>query len=409
MLALALSVLRRPETVLRPQFFNEDGQVFYIATYFDNVWNVVMRPYAGYLHLAPRVGAYVARAVPVADAPLVANAFALLITVAVASYAGSARMSRLVGDWRLRVVLGASVALVPASVETLGSLTYVQWYLAIWLVLFACSTPAPDRRWAALDVLLVATACFSGPFAVLFAPLIVVRLVGSRGIGRLAPAIGLVGSGVQALLFVGAQRLSAAHGIDGPGALLVVLYRGIVGSVLGPTISTLALPQPAWTLPVVAAAIGLAGLVAISMWAIPFESRWRLLWAAGAVVAGGILAQTSGTQALLADSFAGSRYFLVPGFVAMAVAVGALGRAGPRVRASTLVLAALLTIGTVFDFRLAPQPDLHWPTASACIGGADPCSVPVHYVEAWTIRWPGAGAPYSQPSTNGTGQGTSSP
>jgi len=73
------------------------------------------------------------------------------------------------------------------------------------------------------------------------------------------------------------------------------------------------------------------------------------------------------------------------------------------------VLVAILVVGVVVDFRLAPQPDLKWPTSSPCIGGTVPCVVPVHYADAWSIYWPGRAGPYVQPPPTGTGTIPQSP
>src|SRR4029078_5704658 len=86
-LAFGLAVARRPSSVLRPEVFNEDGQVFFLGTFFGSVVETLFRTYQGHLHLVPRLVALLERVVPISSAPLVSNIASLLVVAGVATLA----------------------------------------------------------------------------------------------------------------------------------------------------------------------------------------------------------------------------------------------------------------------------------------------------------------------------------
>ena len=59
-----------------------------------------------------------------------------------------------------------------------------------------------------------------------------------------------------------------------------------------------------------------------------------------------------------------------------------------------MALCALLVVGIVADFWIDPHPYLDWADRSACIGGPQPCVVPVYPEQLYSLRWPGPNGPY---------------
>ena len=53
-LAFIVIISRRPDAILNPQFWAEDGSVFYAQAYNKGIINSLFLPYAGYLHAVPR-------------------------------------------------------------------------------------------------------------------------------------------------------------------------------------------------------------------------------------------------------------------------------------------------------------------------------------------------------------------
>ena len=54
-----------------------------------------------------------------------------------------------------------------------------------------------------------------------------------------------------------------------------------------------------------------------------------------------------------------------------------------------MALAIQLVVGVVWDFRIQAPPTLGWADKSVCVGGADPCVVPVFPGGDWDLHWPG--------------------
>ena len=90
---LGILFLRRPETILNAEFAYEDGREWYL-----DAWRkgpaAILKPYAGYHHLVPRLVAAHERLLPAGQAPLVENAFVLAITAGVARRSSQATHSR---------------------------------------------------------------------------------------------------------------------------------------------------------------------------------------------------------------------------------------------------------------------------------------------------------------------------
>ena len=73
----------------------------------------------------------------------------------------------------------------------------------------------------------------------------------------------------------------------------------------------------------------------------------------------------------------------------VAITITSIAVGGRWQRRAGLVLAMLLSVGIIWDFRILVPPTLGWADNSACIGGPDPCLVPVYPGGDWDIRWPG--------------------
>jgi hypothetical protein len=73
--------------------------------------------------------------------------------------------------------------------------------------------------------------------------------------------------------------------------------------------------------------------------------------------------------------------------IAIVIAALTVGKGPPKV--AGIVLGVLLIVGVVWDFQIPAPPTQGWAQRSACIGGADPCVVPVFPGGDWDLRWPG--------------------
>src|SRR5690349_287591 len=93
-LVAALAVVsRRPDALLNPQFFAEDGNIWFADAYNQGWLRALAMTHTGYFQTLPRLGAALALAVPLQHAPLVMNLIGLLLQVAPAIFLLSRRAS----------------------------------------------------------------------------------------------------------------------------------------------------------------------------------------------------------------------------------------------------------------------------------------------------------------------------
>ena len=78
-LAAIAVVSRRPDVVLHPQFYGEDGVIWYAQAYNLGWLHALSLPEGGYLNTLPRLAAALALLVPFHAAPLVMNLLGIAI------------------------------------------------------------------------------------------------------------------------------------------------------------------------------------------------------------------------------------------------------------------------------------------------------------------------------------------
>jgi len=161
--------LRKPDSLRNPQFYAEDGTVFFIGARQLGL-QAFLTPYGGYLHMLPRTIAYAAGFFDPLWTPAVYNGVALCIDVAVVAMLFSQRV-RLPA----KPVLALALALVPHNGEVFLSLTDLQWLLALALVLLLLTDDAATaaQRW--FDRGALALCGLTGPFLCFLSPLFVMR------------------------------------------------------------------------------------------------------------------------------------------------------------------------------------------------------------------------------------------
>jgi hypothetical protein len=171
-LTAMLLLARAPDAFLKPQFWAEDGAIFFAQQYTQGAW-AILKPHAGYLHLVPRLTALTASLFPASFAPTI-YVFAYL-AVAVwtsALVAGS--------GVRNAPLLASLLLAVPYSNEILGTITNVQWLMAPALLIIAIAPTPASLGWKVSRLVFAISAAFSGPFVLIISPLYVLRYAKSR-------------------------------------------------------------------------------------------------------------------------------------------------------------------------------------------------------------------------------------
>ncbi|HEX4723592.1 MAG TPA: hypothetical protein VH333_13815 [Pseudonocardiaceae bacterium] len=185
----------------------EDGARFLVDALAQPMSTNLVTPYAGYLHLVPRLSAQLIALLPLplASVGLAIVAATLRAGIAVLVFAASGGHIRTA--W-IRLGLASAVVLLPAgNAETLDNLANLHWFLlfgAFWALLWR-----PAHRWQnVLTALVLFLAAASSPLVLGLAPLAAARVPLPRWRDRL-PTIGFgVGAAAQVTALLGAARLA---------------------------------------------------------------------------------------------------------------------------------------------------------------------------------------------------------
>ncbi len=182
-ITLVLLGLRAPQTFTHPQFWAEDGAVFFSEQFVVGI-RAILDPYAGYLHLVPRLTAGLASSFSAVEAPAIYAGASVIVTIWAAATVATARLPH---AW----VMGAMLLLPPHAGEIFGTITNAQWVMAPALAMIV-ATPSPNGRAARINQLAFAVASgLSGPFSIFLVPVAVWRLWRARATRRVGhwPAI----------------------------------------------------------------------------------------------------------------------------------------------------------------------------------------------------------------------------
>ncbi len=166
-LVLAVLISRRPDLFLRPQFFAEDGAIWYAQAYNRGWIASLLIPNAGYLNAVQRLAAGLALTVPLKFAPLLMNCCGLLIQALPVPVLLSARC-RTWASLQMRLGMAAIYVFIPNAPEVHVVVTDSQWLrrpalLNSWTT-YGCSSVHnrvgewpiwPDASAAGFDICLV--------------------------------------------------------------------------------------------------------------------------------------------------------------------------------------------------------------------------------------------------------------
>ena len=166
-------LLRRPDSLLRPQFFCEDGIIFFWQAHERGGLAAIFVPYAGYLHLVPRLFAWAGEILPFLWRPAFYNYGALGFTLVWGALL--CRYMRLELRGAERAGLALTLVLVPQGGEVFLTLSNLQWIQVPGLAAIILQRPAQTRGllWAEGIIMLVGS--LTGPMAIFLLPLFAVR------------------------------------------------------------------------------------------------------------------------------------------------------------------------------------------------------------------------------------------
>jgi hypothetical protein len=168
LLSIVLSILiliwRKPEAFTKPQFWAEDGVIFF-QQHFQTGAGSFFTPYAGYLHAIPRIITLLTfRDVSYQNMPLAYNLSSLILFLGLVCF-----IWRRTGfDPYTKFFMTLALSLVPVGSEMVLCLTNVQWYSNLFIPLFFLV--GYNRKYAVFDGIALFLVGLSGPFSLVFLP-----------------------------------------------------------------------------------------------------------------------------------------------------------------------------------------------------------------------------------------------
>lgn len=382
----ALIVIRRPDALLNPQLWAEDGSVFLLGQDAHG-FAAVLQPYMGYLHTLPRLTAWAADLVlDVAWWPAFYNAVAFAVWLGVLARLFSPRLNLPHRPW-----LAAGVLLAVQTPEILLNLTNAQWAGALLLLQQTLIARPAGRGERAADLALVALFGLTGPFIIPLLPLFAWRWWRDRHRDNLAVlALAVFCSAIQGACLHQAQiTFEHQHApLDAAAAAVALARRLVVWPLLGPT-----------------AARDLPAIVQVWFGAVALGFLiWRATRAESVrphrvtLLAAGTLLMTAGFIRMRPDTWTGDdlafsdRYFFharVILFWLLALELDAAGRAA-ALTSRLALLAAIFTHLPVY--RFAAPPDFRWAERCEPIRRGTAADIPI-LPDGWTLHYPGRPAP----------------
>ena len=169
--AAALSLARQAGAGALDTVYAEDGTVFLAGAYRESTLDAIASPYAGYLHVVPRLLAEIVSLLPVSAAAAGLAVSAALVTGLLALLVYVASGSALESPWA-RFLASAVVVLVPVGQEEIpNSIANLHWpmlYALFWVLLWR-----PAVGW--VKPVIVLLIVLSDILTVVFLPLVLWR------------------------------------------------------------------------------------------------------------------------------------------------------------------------------------------------------------------------------------------
>jgi len=229
--ALAI-VSRLPSLFLHPQFYAEDGAVWYLQAYQGGWLRSLTIPNVGYLTTLPRLGAGLSLLVPFRWAPLVMNLFGLLVQCVPVTVLLSQRCKSF-GPLSLRAAFALFYIISPNAFELHVVDTNTQWHLTLAVALLSFAEPPSSWVGRVFDIVVFALVGLSAPFCIVLAPLVLVFFWFRRHSWSLVQA-GILG--LSALIQIAMIHSSPTRTTGTLGANLPRFLRIFGGNVIGASI-----------------------------------------------------------------------------------------------------------------------------------------------------------------------------
>ena len=353
--------------LLKPQFWAEDGTVFYQQAHEFGFLHSVLIPYSGYLHLFPRLIAGLSLFLPLSFVPLFFNLAALAVQCLPAIYICTPRLENL-GPFRVRLLLAFLCFGITGVHEVWGNLTNSQWQIALLSFLILIASPPQSRLGNWFDRVALGIGALTGPYCVLLLPIAVIVAFYRRS-SRTISQLAILGVGALAqtiaLLIVGRPHLGKL-GASFPLFCKLVVIRGFVPDLPASmrVARLLHLPVDSW---IFSCCVVVAAL-AVTAWIFrhgSLEMRCALLFTAlmlAASLASPVVVVGGAEQwPTMMMPGVGERYWFIPRLMlVVAVLWIATQRVSKWARAAGAAMMLAILISSAIHWHLVRAPGMYW-------------------------------------------------
>jgi hypothetical protein len=393
LVACAVLISRRPDAILHPQFWAEDGHVWFAEAYNLGWGHALLRTYAGYFQTLPRIGAALALLAPLTLAPLAMNLIAIAVQALPVSLLLSSRSSAW-GSLRHRAFMAVIYLALPNMREIGAILTNSQWVLALAAFLVLVALTPKTIAGKVFDASVVLICGLTGPFCVFLLPIAVWIAWRDRNAWRWA-VVGILAAAcfIQAWALLVMDRAGRANAALGAGPALFMRILGghvFLGTLLGGN-QLASYAGTAIFLLLLGAAIVGATIVALCFMRATVEMKLLLLFCF-AILAAALISPESYPdpgltrwQSLAAAG--GVRYWFLPSLAFSWSLLWCANSRSTALKRVSAVLLFLMCFGIVRDWELPALANLHFAEEAKRFEAAPPGTAVVipENPQGWTL------------------------
>lgn len=373
--AFAIMVLRRPDAILNPQFWAEDGTLLYADAYNKGIAISLLSPQGGYLDTFPRLIAGFTQFFPLSWAPLLFNMSLMMIKGLLVCFILSTRFSHAVPALGLRLLLAFLYLVLPNSWEVNAGLTHAKIHLALFAFVVLSAKPDSNRFWRIFDAGIILISGLSGPFCIMLTPiaalfwffrrdrrfLILFMLIGVCAVIQGTFLMTSTGRPQQLLGATPKLFIEILTGQVFLGALIGERGLHFIGHRALELMSRFSILYN--LLMIIFGILGLVSLINTLLRA-PLELRLFILYALMlfcAALSSPLGNLTDPQWPLMLIPGVGGRYWFIPMLAFVSVLVWSLRKSGSRTSRALAVLAfVMMMTGIVFDWRYPAFKDLNF-------------------------------------------------
>jgi hypothetical protein len=367
--AFAIIILRRPDAIFHPQFWAEDGFVWYANAYNLGGIHSLFLPMNGYFQTTSRLVAALSQIFPFSMTPLIFNVVAIIIQILPVILIISSRFSTVMPNLKTRMFLSFLYLVLPNSWEIHANLTNAQWHLALLAFIVIIAEPSNRPLWRIFDIGIILLSGLSGPFSLLLTPIAALRWWFRREKWLLVLFL-LTGTCALIQTTCLAINMHNSRYYMSLGATTELFARILSGQVfLGALIGQRGYE---WFISnfgtniivyLIIAMIGLAVIINALLKA-PIELRFFILFAVlifcSALIAPQISNVVPQWKALSTPGY-GVRYWFIPMLAFLTILVWMLGRLRSSMsRVFALLSIFIMAIGIILDWQHPPYTDFRF-------------------------------------------------